>query len=247
MATTSKVYSLWVFDRHCALIFHQDWTGQANSVGSASASVPSTPAVTSTATLSAAGAASANGSSSKLPLEEQAKLVYGLVFSLRNMARKLGGPQESFNSYSTSAYTLAQLQTPTQYTFVLLTDPIPPPSTSTPTSVSTANSGGGIPGTGGMSLRGVLLQIWKGPWLEFVARNALSLSLERESYNIDPATIPPPPGPPTGTVSKEQAEAISKWRLPRLSTVESEAFTTGVENVLTKNKLTVPSSKPNGA
>lgn len=69
------------------------------------------------------------------------------------------------------------------YTFVLLTDPVQPPSRGLPGSTSgsqirsgdststTSLSGGGIPGTGGMSLVGVLKQLVAGPWVEWVVKN----------------------------------------------------------------------------
>ncbi|KAL9935091.1 hypothetical protein V8E36_006167 [Tilletia maclaganii] len=360
----AKIYSLWIFDRHCALVYHQDWThlhpeyACLPSANAPPVAAPSTSAAAGPQATPQPPTRNAPGTS-KLPLDEEAKLVYGLVFSLRNMARKIGGPQESFNSYTTSTYTLAQLQTPTLYTFVLLTDPVAPssssgasaaassssaasrasslfegmafgtssssslastatattgaaaPGTAIPTHGASSTSGpgsvvgtiaspisattdnfadspstaaaastsgvgsvlssftsslrsstlssntssssaaaaanggaGGIPGTGGMSLRGVLLQIWKGPWLEFVARNGLARSLERESYALDAAQIPPAIYPPTGTVpNKEQAASVSPWRIPRVTGVDSDAFREAVEDVFNKNKLTTPSSK----
>lgn len=85
-----------------------------------------------------------------------------------------------FNTYSTSTYTFAHYQTASMYTFVLLTDPVQPPSRGLPgrpASESASNgsngllSGGGIAGTGGMSLPGVLRQIVAGPWLDWVVKN----------------------------------------------------------------------------
>lgn len=89
------------------------------------------------------------------------------------------------HSFSTATYTLAHLQTPTQYTFVMLTDPVPPPTRRAPTTTggtgsATFSGGGGIPATGGMTTTGVLTQISRGPWVEFVARNAGCLSLMRQ-------------------------------------------------------------------
>lgn len=87
--------------------------------------------------------------------------------------------QEVFSSYSTATYTLSHLHVPTSYTFVLITDPVAPPRAAG-APVSTGAAGGGIPGTGGMSTTGVLAQIWRGPWAEYVVRNPLA-ELERES------------------------------------------------------------------
>ena len=77
--------------------------------------------------------------------DDDAKLVFGTVFSLRNMVRKLGGEEDkydfpgqqtrqknnrttgltthsSFVSYSTSQYKLHYYETPTNIKFVMLTD-----------------------------------------------------------------------------------------------------------------------------
>lgn len=127
---------------------------------------------------------SASSSTSKLSLSEHAKLIYGLVFSLRNMLGKLSTSSDAktnsqFNTYTTPTYSFAHIQTPSMYTFVLLTDPVRPPSRALPgqrggyeaSSSSSGLSGGGIPGTGGMSLPGVLHQIVSGPWIEWVVKN----------------------------------------------------------------------------
>jgi hypothetical protein len=54
--------------------------------------------------------------------EDDAKLVFGVVFSLRNMTRKLTD-EDSFVSYKTSKYRLHYYETPSNLRFVLLTDP----------------------------------------------------------------------------------------------------------------------------
>jgi len=182
MTLSAQVWSLWIYDRHCSLLYHADWSllHNRNNV-----------------------AATTTASSSTLSLSEQSKLVYGVVFSLRNMTRKFSPldtnsttttssspssqnnatAKETFHSFNTSSYTLSHLQTPTNYTFILLTDPIAPPTRRAPTggtaTSSTFSGGGGIPATGGMSTTGVLSQIARGPWIDFVARNAGCVSLER--------------------------------------------------------------------
>lgn len=118
--------------------------------------------------------------SDELPFDEEAKLIYGVIFSLRNMAKKLSGGRsvcsalvrsgvidpdracevshrenESFHSYSTSNYKLHYLHTPTSYHFVLLSSPMQD------------------------SLRPLLRQIYTGPFLEWVIRNPL---VELDSY-----------------------------------------------------------------
>ncbi|THC88663.1 hypothetical protein EYZ11_011889 [Aspergillus tanneri] len=54
--------------------------------------------------------------------DDDAKLIFGTVFSLRNMARKLGGDDDSFVTYRTSQYKLHYYETPTNIKFVMLTD-----------------------------------------------------------------------------------------------------------------------------
>ncbi|POS76669.1 hypothetical protein DHEL01_v204934 [Diaporthe helianthi] len=54
--------------------------------------------------------------------QNDAKLIFGTVFSLRNMVRKLGGPDDAFISYRTGQYRMHYYETPTNLRFVLLTD-----------------------------------------------------------------------------------------------------------------------------
>jgi hypothetical protein len=77
----------------------------------------------------------------RLSVQDDAKLVFGVVFSLRNMVRKLSGPSvsvaaaaqdcpltlegtsdDNFISYRTAAYKLHYYETPTNLKFVMLTD-----------------------------------------------------------------------------------------------------------------------------
>ncbi|CAH7689361.1 hypothetical protein BY996DRAFT_6430901 [Phakopsora pachyrhizi] len=87
---------------------------------------------------------------SGLDFDEQSKLIFGVIFSLKNLIRKLApGRHEPLNSYSTSTYTLHLFITPTNHSFVLMSSPM------------------------NESLRPVLKNLWRGPWLDFVARNPL--------------------------------------------------------------------------
>lgn len=172
-----------------------------------------------------------------LPFDEQAKLVYGVVFSLRNMVRKLGGDAETFNSFTTSTYTLAHLHTPTMYTLVIVTDPVPPPSsipsrTSEGFAIGSASAalsgrssfgtGGGIPGTGGMSLKGVLLQIYRGPWVDGVVRNPLLRALEREERIVEPDADAHNP-------AHAGVAVVSERRIDRTHGIDTDAFREGLE------------------
>ncbi|RYO82094.1 hypothetical protein DL763_008365 [Monosporascus cannonballus] len=81
---------------------------------------------------------------------DDAKLIFGAVFSLRNMARKLGGDDDAFISYRTAHYKLHYYETPTNLRFALLTEP------------------------GALSMRNVLHQIYINLWVEYVVKNPLS-------------------------------------------------------------------------
>ncbi|KAI5301099.1 TRAPP subunit bet5 [Ascosphaera pollenicola] len=54
--------------------------------------------------------------------DDDSKLIFGTVFSLRNMVRKLGGEDDSFLCYRTNQYKLHYYETPTNIKFVMLTD-----------------------------------------------------------------------------------------------------------------------------
>ncbi|KAF5354660.1 hypothetical protein D9756_005333 [Leucocoprinus leucothites] len=95
-----------------------------------------------------------------LPFDEEAKLVYGVVLSLRNMVKKLSGRDESFTSYRTSTYKLHLHETVSGYKFIMLTDPKTD------------------------SLRFVLRQIYAGPFVEYVVRNPL-VNMDSKEYGID--------------------------------------------------------------
>lgn len=98
---------------------------------------------------------------SGLTFDEEAKLVYGVVLSLRNMIKKLsGGRDEQFVSYRTSSYKLHLYETPSNYKFVMLSDP----------NVD--------------SLLFVLRHIYSGPFLEYVVKNPL-VPLDSRQYGLD--------------------------------------------------------------
>jgi hypothetical protein len=80
---------------------------------------------------------------------DDAKLIFGVVFSLRRMCRQLGGEEDQFLSYRTGEYKLHYFETPTQLKFVMLTD----------TRVG--------------SMRTVLHQIWATLYVEFVVKSPL--------------------------------------------------------------------------
>ncbi|KAL2219785.1 TRAPP complex subunit [Thermoascus aurantiacus ATCC 26904] len=82
--------------------------------------------------------------------DDDAKLIFGTVYSLRNMVRKLGGEDDSFISYRTSQYKLHYYETPTNIKFVMITDTKSP------------------------SMRVALQQIYVNLYVEYVVKNPLS-------------------------------------------------------------------------
>ncbi|KAF8906496.1 snare-like protein [Gymnopilus junonius] len=102
----------------------------------------------------------AGSSTAGLPFDEEAKLVYGVVISLRNMVKKLSLRDEQFVNYCTSAYKLHLFETVSGYKFIMLSDPKAD------------------------SLRFVLRQIYVGPFLEYVVRNPL-VKMDSREQGID--------------------------------------------------------------
>ncbi|KAJ7045574.1 TRAPP complex subunit bet5 [Mycena alexandri] len=98
--------------------------------------------------------------STGLAFDEEAKLVYGVILSLRNMVKKLSGRDEQFVNYRTSAYKLHVYESVSGYKFVMLSNPE------------------------AESLRFILRQIYIGPFLEYVVRNPL-VQMDSREYGID--------------------------------------------------------------
>lgn len=91
---------------------------------------------------------------------DDAKLIFGTVFSLRNMVRKLGGDDDAFISFRTSQYKLHYYETPTNLRFALLTEP------------------------GALSMRNVLHQIYINLWVETVSQSVLLIKKETPPYSL---------------------------------------------------------------
>ncbi|KAJ5081355.1 hypothetical protein NUU61_009619 [Penicillium alfredii] len=103
------VYSFYIFDRHAECIYKRRWLPRPTSiVGKSSRSASETPTPGLGQTVRST--------------DDDSKLVFGTVFSLRNMVRKLGGEEDNFISYTTSQYKLHYYETPTNIKFVMLTD-----------------------------------------------------------------------------------------------------------------------------
>ncbi|GFF21955.1 putative TRAPP complex subunit [Aspergillus udagawae] len=136
------VYSFYIFDRHAECIYKRRWLPRPASIVGKS-SRPTSEVATQN------GVSSVFGQSARTT-DDDAKLIFGTVFSLRNMVRKLGGEDDSFVTYRTSQYKLHYYETPTNIKFVMLTDVKSP------------------------SMRVALQQIYINLYVEYVVKNPLS-------------------------------------------------------------------------
>ncbi|KAF5018313.1 hypothetical protein F66182_9712 [Fusarium sp. NRRL 66182] len=123
------IYSFHIFDRHTECVYSKSW-------------LPPTTNPDGTITTNAAAAPTTSS--------DDAKLLFGTIFSLRNMVRKLGGDDDAFISYRTAQYKLHFYETPANLRFVILTD------------------------TATLSMRNVLHQIYINLWVEYVVKNPLA-------------------------------------------------------------------------
>ncbi|KAI0047778.1 snare-like protein [Auriscalpium vulgare] len=179
------IYSLYIYDRHCNCVYYHDWHRSrrpkpANEGGgflpgvsravprntlssgvlvAANETVPqSAPPLLQTHAINTPTTAS--HTSSGLPFDEESKLVYGVILSLRNMIKRLSGRDEQFVNYRTSTYKMHLYETVTGYKLIMLSDP------------------------NADSLRFVLRSIHTGPFLEYVVRNPL-VSMDSKERGID--------------------------------------------------------------
>ncbi|MCJ1337473.1 TRAPP subunit bet5 [Bachmanniomyces sp. S44760] len=134
------VYSFYIFDRHADCIYKKKWTPKVAQSNGLPNEVPQGKA---------------------LSAEDDAKLIFGTVFSLRNLVRKLGGPDDNFLSYRTGHYKLHYYETPTSLKFVMVTD------------------------TRTNNLRIVLHQIYVSLYVEYVVKNPLSPAEHPAGLGVD--------------------------------------------------------------
>lgn len=74
-----------------------------------------------------------------------------------------------------------------------------------------------------MSLKGVLLQIYRGPWVDNVVKNPLLRALEREERIVEPNQDAP------DDPSAEKIDVVRETRLERTHGVDTDAFREGLE------------------
>ncbi|KAH8794689.1 Longin-like domain-containing protein [Hyaloscypha finlandica] len=146
------VYSFYIFDRHTECIYSRLWARQDRPIsGSGTSNRPiSTSSTASGGNTLVPDLGPARARPARLSAQDDAKLIFGTIFSLRNMVRKLGGPDDSFISFRTGQYKLHYYETPTSIKFVMLTD------------------------TQTLNMRNVLHQIYVNLYVEFVVKNPLS-------------------------------------------------------------------------
>ncbi|KXL43886.1 hypothetical protein M433DRAFT_68980 [Acidomyces richmondensis BFW] len=135
-----SVYSFYIFDRHTDCIYFKRWNQQAQSnlATAINGDITTNPAPFPPSARRVAKDAN------------DAKLIFGVIFSLRRMVQQLGGRDDQFLSYRTGEYKLHYFETPTQLKFVLLTD----------TRVG--------------NMRTVLHQIWATLYVEYVVKSPLT-------------------------------------------------------------------------
>ncbi|KAF6830064.1 sybindin-like family protein [Colletotrichum plurivorum] len=138
------VYSFYIFDRHTECIYLKTWLPTAAADRPSSQPPPPSSGTGAAPPSQQLRRGTANTAS------DDAKLVFGTVFSLRNMVRKLGGDDDAFISFRTSGYKLHYYETPSNLRFVMLTD------------------------TATLSMRNVLHQIYINLWVEYVVKNPLA-------------------------------------------------------------------------
>lgn len=155
------MYSFFIFDRHTECIYQKRWAAHPSAVAPAANGdaviSPAKPETLPASKLnSAAGTSTITGGfqparrTAQVKRADDAKLLFGVVFSLRNIVRRLGGQDDEFISYTTGEYKLHYYETPTSLKFCMMTD------------LKTNN------------LRVVLHQIWVNLYVEYVVRNPLS-------------------------------------------------------------------------
>ena len=90
------VYSFYVFDRHgeCEILYISGLTDFDLAECIYKKKWTPRPTSSTNKTIQSNGIAGGSSQSNSLSAEDDAKLIFGTIFSLRNMVRKLGGPED---------------------------------------------------------------------------------------------------------------------------------------------------------
>ncbi|KAF9928889.1 TRAPP subunit bet5 [Modicella reniformis] len=170
------IYNMYIFDRHCQCIYYQDW--HRGHTGKNAFDASGDPLASHHSASGAGGSTTTTTTmidprqGMNMSLEEEGKLVYGVVYSLRNLVKKLGkSNQEGFIAYKTSHYKLHFFETLTGLKFIINSDP------------------------GVESLQSALRQIYTQFYVEHVVKNPLANANMRggsgsgNSGTINPETM----------------------------------------------------------
>ncbi|KAJ3034169.1 Trafficking protein particle complex subunit 1 [Rhizophlyctis rosea] len=106
-------------------VFRTSWNRRVQTATTPTTASTTADGNTDTSANPAPSAGGLVGTVGGLAFEEEAKLVYGVIFSLRNLLSKLSNKPgaEGFTSYRTNVYKLNYFETPTGLKFVMNTDP----------------------------------------------------------------------------------------------------------------------------
>ncbi|KAI9193385.1 Sybindin-like protein [Polychytrium aggregatum] len=111
------IYNIYIFDRKCACIYFSSWNVDPGLKGDSQEydEMPLNPS-------KARGTLSGT---QEIAWDEEVKLVYGVIFSLRNFVSKLSTkqPKDCFTSYRTKTYKLHFFEAPSGLKIVMSTDP----------------------------------------------------------------------------------------------------------------------------
>lgn len=122
------IYSFWIFDRHCNCVYSREWEPK---VASGSNKLFNYSALTGASNSSNQHS---NGLVNIGNVNDNAKLLFGAIFSLRNIASKLypgeldeDSSPNAINNYlktfSTANYRVHYFETATNWKFALISDP----------------------------------------------------------------------------------------------------------------------------
>ncbi|KTW27363.1 hypothetical protein T552_02342 [Pneumocystis carinii B80] len=138
------IYKLLIFNRTCKCIYYKAWNkGSADNIENTEI-----PLV--------------GRRRDVLNIEDEAKLLFGVLYSLQKMSKKLAGPDEIFISYKTQEYKLHYYETASRIRFILITDP---------------NCG---------NLLYVLQQIYISLYVEYVVKNPLgNMECPKDDVNVE--------------------------------------------------------------
>ena len=126
------IYKLFIFNRHCSCTYYQEWNSRLSSTVAPPTVTNTTESPSNVSKLSHSNIQIASKSLShgidnqeeeikSKEVEQDSKLVYGIVFSLKNIINKLANQFNGYLALSTNVYKLHFYETPSSQRFVILT------------------------------------------------------------------------------------------------------------------------------